>query len=149
MGPRGPRPTPSRVKEIQGNAGKRPLNKNEPKPLPSIPECPAHLDEEARAEWDRIAPELHRLQILARIDRAALAAYCQSWSRWIDAEKNYPIQSPYLSIANTAIDQMRRFLTEFGMSPSSRSRINAIEATVQPTDAWDDLDEPDEEDLVQ
>lgn len=132
----GRRPKPSRIKEIEGNPGKRPLNRQEPKPEPEIPECPAHLDDEAKAEWNRIAPELLALGILARVDRAALAAYCRCWSLWVEAEnqlrkfgavirtsKGYPIQNPYLGIANTAIDQMRKFLTEFGMTPSSRTRV--------------------------
>ena len=133
----GRRPKPSRVKEIEGNAGKRPVNKNEPRPRLAIPDCPDHLDELAKQEWNRIAPELFRLGLLTNIDRAGIAAYCQSWSRWVDAENNlkkfgtviktpkgYPIQNPYLSIANAAVDQMRKFEIEFGMTPSSRSRID-------------------------
>ena len=30
----------------------------------------------------------------------------------------YPMQNPYLAIANTAIKQMKAFLVEFGMTPS-------------------------------
>jgi P27 family predicted phage terminase small subunit len=74
------------------------------------------------------------------IDGAALAAYCQAWARWVEAEENlvkygvvikapsgFPIQSPYLAIANKAMDQMTRLLVEFGMSPSSRSRVTPAE----------------------
>jgi P27 family predicted phage terminase small subunit len=81
-----------------------------------VPNFPEYLDKEARAEWERITPELVTLGILARVDRAALSAYCMAWSRWVDAETNlrkfgaviktpkgYPIQNPYLGIANTAI----------------------------------------------
>ena len=35
-----------------------------------------------------------------------------------------PMQSPYLAIANKAMEQMRAMLTEFGMSPSSRTRVH-------------------------
>jgi P27 family predicted phage terminase small subunit len=107
---------PSAVKELTGNPGHRALNENEPKPIACIPKCPKHLDEEARAEWRRITPELLKLQVLARVDCAALSAYCMAWSGWVDAETNlrkfgaviktpkgYPIQNPYLGIANTAI----------------------------------------------
>jgi P27 family predicted phage terminase small subunit len=41
---------------------------------------------EARREWHRIGIELVRLGLVARIDKAALAIYCQLWQRWIDAE---------------------------------------------------------------
>ena len=80
--------------------------------------------------------ELVSLGLMTKIDRAALAAYCQAWARWIQAEEEirksscivkspsgYPIQNPWLAVANTALKQMRAFLTEFGMTPSSRSRV--------------------------
>ena len=134
---RGRKPKPTKLKLVTGNPGKRPLNEKEPIPKPGIPECPGHIDEEARAEWGRILPELSGMGVLARTDRAALAAYCQAWSRWVKAEgeiqkhdlvvkapgSGYPIQNPYLRIANTAMDFMRKFLVEFGLTPASRSRI--------------------------
>lgn len=107
----------------------------------SIPQCPDHLDPEASVEWTRLAAELHALGILTRIDRAVLAAYCQTWSRWCAAERKvteqgtivkspngYPIINPYLSVANEALRQLRAFATELGLSPSSRSRVNLPDA---------------------
>ena len=35
------------------------------------------------------------------------------------------IQSPYVGIATKAIEQMRKFLSEFCMTPTSRGRMNA------------------------
>jgi len=37
---RGRRPKPSRIKALTGNPGKRPLNAQEPRPEPALPECP-------------------------------------------------------------------------------------------------------------
>jgi P27 family predicted phage terminase small subunit len=51
-----------------------------------VPNCPAHIQGEARNEWRRISGELVRLNLVARIDKAALALYCQLWQRWIEAE---------------------------------------------------------------
>jgi P27 family predicted phage terminase small subunit len=34
-------------------------------------------------------------------------------------------QNPFLAVANRAMKQMRDFLTEFGMTPSSRSRVSS------------------------
>lgn len=133
----GRRPKPTKLKELAGNPGHRTLNNAEPRPG-GIPACPTHLDREARAEWKRIARELTGLGLLTSVDRAALAAYCAAYSRWVKAEEQvqkfglvikspksgYPIANPYVGIANTALDQMRRFLIEFGMTPASRSRIH-------------------------
>jgi P27 family predicted phage terminase small subunit len=121
---------------MEGNPGKRTLNQSEPKPAVQTPECPLHLDDEAQVEWSRIPPELNTLGLFTRIDRAA---YCQAWSRWVKAEEMLkstgPVikskttgaidQNPYLAVANRAMKQMRDFLTEFGMTPSSRSRVSA------------------------
>jgi P27 family predicted phage terminase small subunit len=46
--------------------------------------------------------------------------------------KGVPLLSPYLTIANRAMEQMRQFLSEFGMSPASRSRIETDEGIVPP-----------------
>jgi len=135
---RGRKPKPSNLKVLSGNPGKRPLNSNEPKPQVRIPSCPAHLNAAARGEWRRIAGELAGLGLLTGVDRAALAAYCQAYGRWVEAERKLKkagdltetttngnlIQSPLVGIANTAMDLMRKFLVEFGMTPSSRSRIS-------------------------
>jgi P27 family predicted phage terminase small subunit len=74
--------------------------------------------------------------VLTQIDRAALAAYCSAWARWCEAEgeirkhglliktpNNYPAQNPYLAIANRAQEIMLKVAVEFGMTPSSRTRI--------------------------
>lgn len=133
----GRRPKPTALKELAGNPGKRALNKNEPK-FSGLPTCPSHLDKQAKAEWKRVSKELSAVGLLTAVDRAALAAYCQCWSRWVQAEQKiqetslvvkaaksgYPIQNPFVSIANTALDLMKKFLTEFGLTPASRSRLS-------------------------
>src|SRR5919108_3560121 len=87
MGRRGPAPTPTALKLLLGNPGKRPLPKGDPRPTPGVPPCPSWLEGEARKEWRRITPELRALGLLTAVDRAALAAYCQSYARWRQAEE--------------------------------------------------------------
>lgn len=134
----GRKPKPTVIKQLEGNPGKRPLNLREPKLPAEIPPCPKHLTGEARKEWRRTSKQLAQAGLITKVDRAALAAYCQNWARWIEAEeamraddhqmivytdKGYPVVSPWLGIAERAMKQMRTFLTEFGMTPSSRSRL--------------------------
>jgi P27 family predicted phage terminase small subunit len=52
-------------------------------------------------------------------------------------EKGFPMKSPYLSIADQALETMRKLLVEFGLTPSSRSRIKALGAA----DAGDEFDQ--------
>ena len=131
------RPVPSTLKRLRGNPGKRPLNENEPKPEGAIPPCPRELSKVAKREWRRISRELYALGLLTRLDRAALAAYCQGWSTWLTAiqkvrvhglivrsPSGYPMQSPYLAIANQAQKQFRAFMVELGMTPSARANLD-------------------------
>jgi P27 family predicted phage terminase small subunit len=37
--------------------------------------------------------------------------------------KGFPMKSPYLTVADQALETMRKFMVEFGLTPSSRSRI--------------------------
>ena len=133
----GRKPTPSSLKLLQGNPGRRPLNPEEPTPLPRLPRPPGHLSEEARKEWRRAGRFLLNLGLVSDLDRAAFAAYCTAYGRWVEAEQalstfgvmlkspsGFPVQSPYLAVANRALEQMRSFLSEFGMSPASRTRVS-------------------------
>ena len=147
---RGRKPKPTVLKLLDGNPGKRPLNDREPASIPGIPDMPEDLDDEAQAEWNRIVPELREMGLLCRADRAALTGYCTSWSRWRNAEaqvgkygtivkspdKNFPMTSPYLTVANQSLEAMRKFLVEFGLTPSSRSRIR-LPASGDAADEFD------------
>jgi P27 family predicted phage terminase small subunit len=124
------------MKKLEGNPGKREINHQEPQPEVVIPKCPAHLKGEARNEWNRITKELVKLKIVSNVDRAALVGYCQAWGDYIRAckevetegeviisDKGGMYQNPWVSIKNSAVDRMVRISSEFGMTPSSRSRI--------------------------
>ena len=141
----GRKPRPTAIKILEGEPNKDRINLKEPKPKLSRPTCPKHLNSAARYEWRRIVPELEALGLLTQIDRAALAGYCQAYGRWVTAErklnelssmspdkmsylyktsKGNLIINPLLRVANNAMEQMHKFLVEFGMTPSSRSRLS-------------------------
>lgn len=143
---------PTKLKELAGNPGKRALNKAEPKPRQKKPPCPKHLVGEARREWNRMSKQLFDLGLLTEVDRAALAGYCQTWARWVQAEEEmrkpmfnmvtmtdsgYPVVSPWMGIASQAMKQMLRFLTEFGMTPAARSRVTVV--TEQEADPYEEF----------
>jgi P27 family predicted phage terminase small subunit len=82
------------------------------------------------------ARELADLGLLTGIDRGMLAAYCQAHALWVEAVSSierygtmvkspngFPMQSPYVAVANKQVDIMVRIAAEFGMTPSSRTRI--------------------------
>ena len=189
MGQRGPKPLPANVHRLHGNPSKKPLADltDSLQPEIEVPSFPKHLWPEARKEWKRIAPELVRYGLVSKLDRAALALYCQSWARKDRAEQQLTramdratelrtafeadevakaaaaqlrgetytpatwtggdgfmlptpngswAYSPYWVAANKAGDQVEKFLAAFGLSPSSRGRVNPS-SRLQP-DLFDD-----------
>lgn len=103
-----------------------------------MPTAPSFLSDEARKEWRRMGKHLLGMGLVTEIDKAMLAAYCSAWGRLVDAEaklaatgsvikapSGFIVQSPYLAIVNKAIEQLTKIAPEFGMSPSSRTRVKA------------------------
>ena len=137
--PRGRKPRPVELRIIEGNPGRRPL----PTPLKVAsgpPEPPDHLDAIALEEWHRIIAELQALNMITRPDRAALAGYCTAYGRYVTAERRLRetgamiirsnngslAQSPWVVISNRSLELMHKYLTEFGMTPASRTRLAAV-----------------------
>ena len=135
---RGAKPKATVLKLVTGNPGRRPLNAQEAKPKTVVPEPPEMMNEAALKEWHRVTPLLEEVGLIAKLDRAIIAAYCMAWSRWIECERmlettglivkapnGYPMYSPYLSASNKALDQVRQLSEQIGLSGSARSRIKA------------------------
>ena len=138
MAVRGRKPKPTALKLLEGDRGKgrRPINKNEPKPEKITTECPDWLLPMAQEEWKRIAPALDAMGVLTEADVTAFEGYCQAYARWREAEdfitqhgsifktpSGYVQQVPQVSIAQQNLKIMQSFCTEFGLTPASRSRI--------------------------
>lgn len=150
MGRRGPAPKPTALKLLQGNPGKRSINKNEPQPKSGVPRCPAWLDGEAKVCWKRMVPLLSAMGVLTLIDADALANYCDTWSRWKravlflqkkgdvytikdeDGKVKYIQQLPQVAIARNLLAVLNRYQQEFGLTPAARSRLTIAEQDGSP-----------------
>jgi P27 family predicted phage terminase small subunit len=135
MGRRGPPPDPTVIRLLKGTPGKRAINADEPKPPVKAPPCPPELSDLAKKEWRRVSRLLVKLGLLTEVDLAALAGYCDAYGMWITSAeklkttpvvivyKGLPMQSPWVAIHANAGKQMLQFLQQFGLSPSSRTRV--------------------------
>ncbi len=145
MSTRGRKPKPTKLKLLTGNPGKRPLNEREPQPtlVASLPKPPRHLSPAGREEWLRVGSLLLRTRILTEADLTALSAYATVYGRWMTAERELKrkailvsasprskikVHNPMLPVANKAFQQMTQLLGEFGLTPSSRTRVVAADA---------------------
>ena len=137
-----PKPTPTELKLIRGNPGRRPLPKNEFKPevKTKIPTAPKYLGQVGKKEWRRVAKHLIPVRLLTDMDLVSLAAYCEQFQIFVEcAEKikgsgllikspnGYPIQSPLVTTMQKAQAEMRKWIIEFGMTPSSRTNVKVPE----------------------
>ena len=146
----GRKPKPTALKLLNGNPGKRPFNLDEPRIDLAQPSPPPFLNDYAKVEWGRVVGSLFEAGLMTEVDRAALAAYCQSYGRWCQAEESLSkmaeqdpanagmiirtsngnaIQNPLVGIANKAHGDMVKYAAEFGMTPSARSRVSATPHT--------------------
>jgi len=138
----GRKPVPTALRIARGNPRKHTISRDEPVPPPAVDlAVPALLesDADARRAWDDTAPMLQRLGVFTTADRDALILYCVTFARWQQAERELrtkgsvvayrkgskaPIVSPYVAIANQLAAQCRALLTEFGLTPVSRTRLH-------------------------
>jgi P27 family predicted phage terminase small subunit len=138
----GRKPLPTHLKLVKGTARPHRLNNNELKPPLVVPEPPDHLDERAKEKFIGMAGMLARYGVMTELDAGAVSRYAIVWCRWLDAEaeikKRGPvvkttgeniIQNPFLAVANKCMVQMAQIESEFGLTPSSRSRIRMEEPT--------------------
>lgn len=146
---KGRKATPSKLLLLKGGTAHshRPPRRQEPQPQEKMPQCPSHLNKEAKKEWRRAGKILKSIGLLTQIDRMIFAAYCEAYSRWIEATLKVqemgmvyvkgavldpdtgkmvggePRLNPYIRIAREAFDQMIRAGTQLGLSPSSRATL--------------------------
>jgi hypothetical protein len=117
-------PTPTALKLLKGNPGKRPLNAQEPKPEAGC-EMPAYLRAKGMAKrprelWAEESPALIRMGVLAAVDGRAFARLCVLWS-W----EEEAAQQKRAPLATALLAEIRQLEGQFGMTPSSRVKIKA------------------------
>ena len=109
------------------------------------PVAPDDLSDEARAEWDRVVPQLDRLHILSTVSRASLVAYCETWALYRLAlegrkmglvvenrsvkkdgtESVWFTANPSIGIELKAQAALKVWCNEFGLTPAAESKVKA------------------------
>lgn len=157
-----PKPQPAALRLIGGRSAGHDVAGRKVSPPPAFrrlpPEAPEWLPEEARAEWDRVVPELARLDITKPLDRSSLTAYCLTWQRLVDAQKladkyhnviqttpdgdvsvqegfgllaansQGVVRAPWIAIMEAASKELRGWASEFGFTPAAEAKLKTQEA---------------------
>jgi P27 family predicted phage terminase small subunit len=112
------------------------------------PEAPDWLGHLARGEWNRVVPELARLQLLKPPDAAALGAYCEMVELFIRASEDvhatgltvenrstrkdgsesvWFTANPSVQVQRGAQAAIRAWCAEFGLTPAAENKLTARE----------------------
>lgn len=147
----GRRPKPTNIKLVEGNPGKRKINRNEPKPAKEIPSCPAHLSDVAKVAWGKLTVLLDGMGVLTVADSLALERLCDCYADILDCQekiakdgrvyKTVDAQGNTLIKGNPAVGQLRAadaqfksYLVEFGLTPAARTKITVNNDDNEKTD---------------
>lgn len=130
---------------MQGDRKDR-INEQEPEAPIAVPDPPDYLSDDTPSTGGRsavdwfvhLAGKLARMRVMSEYDVEALVKIAEdeviyrhamrmiSGSDLIIAAPNSgaPMQNPWVSIKNKAQERLMRAYAEFGMTPSSRTRVN-------------------------
>lgn len=144
MAARGRKPKPTAQKELTGNPGKRSLPKNEPKPVKELTVCPDFIPEEARTHWPYVKKLLGEVPgVSKKPDEVVAGLMCQAIHDFVTADEDLRANGgnyqdvmtksgdvmtrihPAVSVKKAAFDQIMKICSEFGLTPSSRTRLKA------------------------
>ena len=129
MGQRGPLPSPVvRRKNKRVTSGKKLTTRR--------PAMPRDFEGEAKAEWQRIVPELHEAGLLTGVDRAVLMRYCLMWADWCRVRAELEIQgeltlgkaglmlNPLWRVRTDAEKVLTELARQLGLTPMARLRAS-------------------------
>jgi len=145
VGVRGPAPKSAAIKELEGNPGKRSIEKMPtPQGTYEVPKPPKHLLPEAKKAFKRLAQHLAGVGILNEATVDAFAEVCQYYAYYrIASEKmlkkgeegvtemqvsdsGYAQKSPLISLVNEYHSKWMTGAKEFGLTPISWARIMSV-----------------------
>lgn len=142
----GPQKKPGKIRTLQGNPGKLPINQNAdewPEAMNLKP--PDFLDIIGKKMWKKILETAPQGMIRAA-DLPAVGACAHAFSEWIyaieiinvegrviETKSGYMQPSPYVAICNNSRKEFMRFIAQFGMTPSSREGVTIGQISKEKT----------------
>lgn len=138
----GPPKTPTHLRLVRGNPSKRPINKSEPQPTKGVPPTPKHFNKQEKYWFKVLGERLDSIGVITVLDGMALELLVGAYIEWrrhrdvIEKEgDSYKTTSadgsvmirphPQVAMMADAWKRVCKMQAEFGMTPSSRSKVNA------------------------
>ncbi len=156
---------PTKLKLIHGTFRKdrAPANEPEPEKVTDVPGPPSYLDKYAKKLWKSLAGELVEKGILTIVDIPALEVTCELYGQYrlsheavfcpVDPKTGRKVKRslaeymrgrnsqtmPEYTAMTKAFGAFKAYLIEFGLTPSSRSRLDLPESSEDKTDPMEKL----------
>ncbi len=103
---------------------------------------PRTIKGEARAEWNRIVPELEQIGLIALVDRAILIRYCTAWANWYELDERLTatgllvqgrhsgvVRNPLWMMRSDAEAVLHALGCQLGLTPAARLRAGVKHET--------------------
>ena len=142
-------PKPTSQKALGGTLQPSRTNQHEPVPAVALPLPPDWMSEKARQYWGDIGAVLLNMKVVTAADGPALMLLTETLAEWAEARQAvigvdgqagvglvYEMETeggqtmrrpnPEVAQASDAMKRALRMLTEFGLTPSSRSKVTAL-----------------------
>jgi P27 family predicted phage terminase small subunit len=142
--------TPTALKLVTGNPGKRPLPENEPKPSTSKkPQQPSHLTARGKVAWKKLIKILDSMGVLTEADGFALERLCDCYAEILELRKDIQTNgrtyesiklleeinaeqilmkaNPCVAMLQDADRRFKSYLVEFGLTPAARSKVQVTD----------------------
>src|SRR5688500_18831593 len=151
----GRRPNPNALKVLRGITRRDRLNELEPTPPAGEVVKPSNLSGRAAVVWDRLAPVLLAMGTLTTGDVETFATLCeiQADLDMARAQKDAPEFAPFtlsedyngapkvgvhgaIKLEKELAPIVRPYYEYFGMTPSSRARIQVPKKAEEPQSKW-------------
>ncbi|TVT39624.1 phage terminase small subunit P27 family [Hymenobacter setariae] len=136
-------PKPTSQKKLGGTLQPCRTNPNEPQPEVYLPVPPNWLSERAKEYWAEIGAVLLAMKLSTVADGPALQLLTEALAEWAEArefvqregftystftKQGDEMHRPYpqVAIASDAWRRSMTMLTQFGLTPASRSKVSAL-----------------------
>lgn len=149
MAVKGRTPKPTALRKLEGNPGKRPINRREPEPTGPL-RAPDFVTGAASEEWDRVVSSMPP-GVYTAADVPVLTVYCLAWVQYRNAlalvaregmtsvgSTKQTCAHPAIAIAAKQADLILRASDRLGMSPTARARLE-VQAAEQPESKFGDM----------
>ncbi len=156
---------PRQLKIVRGTfrADRNPGKEPDPEKLVEIPKAPSHLPHSGKQLWKKLVAQLLDVEMLTEADLPALEACCLNYGLYrelyraittavdpVTGKKKKRGVAEYLAGRNSqtmpeyiqmtkAFATFKSYLTEFGLTPASRNRIDLPTPKEPETDPMEEL----------